>query len=167
MDSLKRWWFERSMTNVIVNQHYFSDRKNQTIGIISDIADIEAEAGTIKSNFTGRTAEVVTLYYSENGSSENANYFGKKDIKWPGIPKSSIVEEVLQKQFDICFFLFNEENLPNEYLLRSTKSAFKLGIYHQKFLPYLDFAVEIPADHSTKKMIKELLDNANKLRLTA
>jgi hypothetical protein len=133
---------------------------------VSDIQDIHDEVDFIKSNFVGRIGKIVELYHTDSPDNIDGISFSKKDVKWPGIPKSKVVDDFLQNQFDICFYLYQKETLPNEYLLRCSKSAFKLGFYHESYISYLDFVVEMADDLSTKEKVKKLLANSNKLMLT-
>ena len=160
---IKRWWFERSVNPVQGSSHYYQDRKNQTIGVISDLEDAVERSKIIQKYFSMAGTNFYQLHFSNNVPVDNSYFFGRKDIKWPGIPKGELVDIFLERQYDICFFLVEKPGLPMEYLVRSVRAALKLGFYHKHFEPFLDFALEVNKEPNTEIMVKNLIREADQL----
>jgi hypothetical protein len=165
--NLKRWWFEKSINPTHSTSHYYQNRKNQNIGIISDLEDGVEASKTIQKYFNQADINIYQLHYSNNVPEDNHFYFGKKDLSWPGIPKGTLVNNFLERNYDICFFLVKDPTLPLEFLIRSVKCALKMGFYHKSFEQYLDFSLDINKETSNKEMIKNLMKEADQLLFRA
>ncbi len=165
MASLKRWWFERSITPTINQSHYFQGRNNQQIAIITDaLSDIDHILFFMKKEKAkGNAPFCIAMHLDKEVPAELPDgTLLKKDIKWPGIPKGVKVDEFLSINFDVCYVLVNQASLPVEYLLRTMKCALKLGFYHKSLAPFLDFCAESPMPEFENKF-NYLLDSSNKL----
>lgn len=165
MASLKRWWFERSISPTAHQSHYFHGRNNQQIAIITDaLADIDRILSFMKKEKAkGNSPFCIAIYQDKAVPTELPDgTLVKKDIKWPGIPKGPIVDDFLATNFDVCYVLVNKASMPIEYLLRSMKSALKIGFYHKSLAPYLDYCADGP-DLEFDKKLNYLLDSSNKL----
>ncbi|HMP28732.1 MAG TPA: hypothetical protein PKD85_03980, partial [Saprospiraceae bacterium] len=124
--NLKRWWFEKSIIPVQNSSHYYQDRKNQIIGIISDLESGVEEAILIKNYFSQPGTMIYQLHFTENLPEENHYFFSNKQVSWYGIPKGELVNKFLERQYDICFFIISKPSLHMEYLLRTTKSSLRM-----------------------------------------
>lgn len=64
------------------------------------------------------------------------NLFSRKELGWTLIPKSHLVTDFIDKQFDLLFDLSMDDFFPVEYISRLSKSKFKVGRYtsgHRSF----------------------------------
>lgn len=57
------------------------------------------------------------------------NLFSKKDIGWNMIPNTQVVNDFIEKPFDMLFNLSLSEHFPIEYIAQLSKSKFKIGRY--------------------------------------
>lgn len=163
MSGISRWWFERNIKNEHTVKHYFQDSKNQTIGIIVDKGINETAINLIKKNFqnTKFTFEQLVWTAAPLETDEGLS-FSDKEVKWPGIPKSTQIERFLNQQFDVAYFLIQSESLVMEYLVRCTKATIKLGFHHKAYERYFDFSAESGAEDDIEKT-KFLITSSNKL----
>lgn len=161
--NIKRWWFERSINPVHSSSHYYQDRKNQVIGIISDLENGLEDSKIIQKYFNKAGTNIYQLHYTQTPPIDNSYFFSNKETKWPGIPKGELVNVFMERQYDICFFLITKPSLPLEYLLRSVRSSLKIGFYHKEYEPFLDFALEITKEPTTEIMVKNLIREVDQL----
>lgn len=59
------------------------------------------------------------------------NLFSKKELSWNMIPNTPIVNDFIEKPFDILFNLSLTDHFPIEYIARLSKSKFKIGRYSE------------------------------------
>jgi hypothetical protein len=161
--SLKRWWFEKSIKPVQNSSHYYQDRKNQIIGVVSDLENGVEETKAIKKYFHHPGTTIYQLHYTQNVPQENHYYFGNKNISWYGFPKGELVQSFLDRQYDICFFMIEKPTLPMEFLLRSVKASLRMGFYHKEYEPFLDFSLDINKESSHTEMVRNLIREADQL----
>jgi hypothetical protein len=78
------------------------------------------------------------------------NLFSRKELGWAMVPKSHLVNDFIDKQFDLLFDLSMDDFFPVEYISRLSKSKFKVGRY--------------TSDHKSFDLMFEL-NNTNKLEV--
>jgi hypothetical protein len=64
------------------------------------------------------------------------NLFSKKDLNWKCIPSTPIVNDFIDKPFDLFFDLSLQDYFPVEYIARLSKSKCKIGRYTEKHETY-------------------------------
>ncbi len=57
------------------------------------------------------------------------NLFSRKELGWTLVPKTHLVTDFIDKQFDLLFDLSMSDFFPVEYISRLSKSKFKIGRY--------------------------------------
>lgn len=162
MEGLKRWWFERAVKKNSHNSHYFQDRKEQHIAIITDLEYDNSAIKKLKRYLSASNNKCQQIGYTTLLTEESDGQFGPKQLKWPGIPSGELVDQFLENTYDLCYFVVAQPSYQMEYLLRSTKAALKLGFYHQEYLPYLDYAAQNEGSNDEAK-VDFLITSANKL----
>lgn len=75
------------------------------------------------------------------------NLFCKKDLKWSKVPKTPVVNDFIEKEFDILLDLSLGDYYPLEYVARLSKSKFKVGRFTERHNGY-DLMIDIKQDHT-------------------
>ena len=117
------------------------------IGIIFDASDVEKTA--IINQFAdslraGKRKIHLFGYYNIPKPAINFNfpYFNKKNLNWYLEPQGVLVEEFIQRKFDILINACTEEILPLEYIAALSQASFRVGLYNPSKLFCYDFMVD-------------------------
>lgn len=82
------------------------------------------------------------------------NLFSRKELTWNHVPKLPLVEDFIDKPFDILFDLGLERSFPVEYIARLSKSKFKIGQFTNEHPAY-----DLMFDMAGNKKLDVYLDN--------
>lgn len=86
----------------------------------------------------------------------NSEYLHRQHIQWNGLPRNDSVPGYVQEPFDILLNLYTGEILPLLWVSHHSKAQFRIGLYHQKSLPFFDMAIDAGAQHDIEKYIQTL-----------
>lgn len=80
------------------------------------------------------------------------------DISFCGLPKQRILENLIEKEYDITIDLSLGNNLFNKYLLRFSKSNFTIGFEKNNSDKYYNFQIkaEINSENSYKNLLNSI-----------
>ena len=143
-----------------------SNLNNATnIGIISNNQD-EKSNDIIKEFVDFLSQKNIQVYVIEfiNKKIKNDNYlkkkgfnfFSLKDINWYYKPKSVIVDEFINNDFDILIDLsLNNNCFPIQYINAMSKAKFKVGKFYEA-PNYYDFMINIDANNNLKFFIEQI-----------
>ncbi len=73
------------------------------------------------------------------------NLFSRKELNWIMIPKTPVVNDFIDKPFDLLFDLSLTDHFPVEFIARLSKSKFKIGRF--------------TSDHNSYDLMFELNEN--------
>lgn len=92
------------------------------------------------------------------------NLFSRKELTWSMAPKTPLVNDFIEKQFDILLDLSLKDFYPVEYIARLSKAKFKVGRYTERHNGY-DLMFDIKPDNTLEEYleyIKTYLNLINK-----
>jgi hypothetical protein len=69
--------------------------------------------------------------------------FNPNNLSWYRAPSDERVEKFANKNFDLLLAAFTEENFPLEYVARTSKAKWRLGIFDEKKTDYYDMMCNI------------------------
>lgn len=159
---LRREILKRKRTNT--RSSSFENVKS--IGILYDATD-DKDFELVKAytrNLMTHSKEVVALgYYGENElpgkrlMKLGLDFFAKKALNWKMRPSNPIVNNFINKPFDVLLLLNTHKCIPLVYAAMESKASFKIGRYESGLTGLLDFMVK----DDGKPGMKELLNHIN------
>lgn len=147
MMKLKRWLFEKSISQEVHRGFLDLAKKNKQVGILGlDPGNIEYEKAVqeyaLRMRSQGSKVNIL-LYKDHKSETSEGEYYFKNQVKWSGEPFGESIRYFLEHTYDILLVLTTSYPKHTEYILRKTKAAFKAGMYHPIAQPYLDFAIDV------------------------
>lgn len=90
-------------------------------------------------------------------------YFSDQDSNWKGIPQTHEISEFFKQKFDILFVLTQSEELPVQYIVSLSKSAFKVGA-NANNKEHLDFMIELKEQSSIQNLIQDSINYLSEIK---
>lgn len=157
------WILNRKNSKIKRNRFFktFSSAKN--VGILFDASSQEAfnRANKIIKNLIDKKLNVSALgfvntkealkWYSPNNS---ISVFSLKNLNWFFKPKEQTVTEFCAKPFDILIDITLQSKLPLAFIVRDSKSGFKISSQFQK--DYSDFVIDIKDNVNLEYFIEQV-----------
>lgn len=145
-----------------VSVHNF--KSAETIGIIFNSPD--DESFTVVKNFLSFLADnnlkVIALgFVPDKKIPENLllrkgiNFFCKKDLNWYYKPKTEVVNQFINQNFDILIDLSLKEYFPLYYIGQLSNASFKIGRQSEQY-QYQDLMINIGKNHSIDYLIEQI-----------
>ncbi|MFI5135327.1 MAG: DUF6913 domain-containing protein, partial [Chitinophagales bacterium] len=122
---IQRWFYfyflRKGMKVRQVSRKTTSLSEANEIGILFDATDpdkvslINQFADSLKRE---KKRTVLLAYYDQPKRAINFNfsYFNRKDLNWHLAPHGVVVDEFIQRKFDVLINAFTRENLPLEFV---------------------------------------------------
>ena len=82
------------------------------------------------------------------------NFYCNTDLNWYLKPKTEMIDQFIDKEFDILFDLSIKQSFTTDYVGSLSKAAFKIGI--QKENAYPDLVFDINKNKSTDYLIEQI-----------
>ncbi len=83
--------------------------------------------------------------------------FTKKDTNLLGFPKSEVVREFIEHDFDLLIDLTVDDILPIEYISGMSRAGFKAGRYRDEMVKVFDLMISKPQDMSFEAYINSMI----------
>ncbi|MAW30558.1 MAG: hypothetical protein CMD15_01435 [Flavobacteriales bacterium] len=83
------------------------------------------------------------------------DFFNIKDLNWYYKPQNYIIDNFIQKEYDILINLCDSSVIPIKYLVASSIARFKIGIFEENYQIY-DFMISLNDDKSVVKLMSEI-----------
>ena len=83
------------------------------------------------------------------------DFFYQKDLNWYYKPQNYIIDNFVQKEYDILINLCDSSIIPIKYLVASSMAHFKIGIYEEEYEIY-DLMISLKEDKSIDKLMIEI-----------
>jgi len=83
------------------------------------------------------------------------DFFYQKDLNWYYKPQNYIIDNFVQKEYDILINLCDSSIIPIKYLVASSMAHFKIGIYEEEYEIY-DLMISLKEDKSIDKLMVEI-----------
>lgn len=137
----------------------------KSIGILYD-ATSDSDYELVKAyarNLMAFSKDVVALgFYNDKelpGSrlmKLGLDFFAKKSLNWKMRPSNPIVNNFLERPFDILILLNTHKSIPLLYITLETKATFKIGRYEKGLTGMLDFMVKEEGLSNMKNLITQI-----------
>jgi len=130
------------------------------IGILFDATDpdkvslINQFADSLKRE---KKKTILLAFYDQPKRAINFNfsYFNRKDLNWHLAPHGVVVDEFIQRKFDILINAFTKENLPLEFVSAMSQAAFRMGAYDKNKTYAYDFMVDIKGEDDLRLLLNQ------------
>jgi len=83
------------------------------------------------------------------------DFFYQKDLNWYYKPQNYIIDNFINKEYDILINLCDSSTIPIKYLVASSQAHFKIGVYEEDYEIY-DLMISLKEDKSMKKLMGEI-----------
>lgn len=135
-------------------------RDASEIGILFDASepDTVSVINTFADALKRERKKVVLLgFYNVSKSAINFNfsYFNKKNLNWHLEPQGSLVEEFIQRKFDILINAYVGENLPLEYVSSMSEASFRIGSFEKEKIYAYDFMINMKGEENLQTLMNQ------------
>ena len=83
------------------------------------------------------------------------DFFYQKDLNWYYKPQNYIINNFVQKEYDILINLCDSSTIPIKYLVASSIAHFKIGQYEEEYEIY-DLMISLKKDKSIERLMHEI-----------
>ena len=90
--------------------------------------------------------------------------FNTKNLSWNRTPDDDRVEKFADKNFDLLFSAFTEENFPLEYVARTSKAKWRLGTFDEKKTDYYDMMINLSGKNDLQYFLDQSTHFLNKIQ---
>jgi len=84
-------------------------------------------------------------------------YFCRKDLNWHFKPVKQEVDNFVKEDFDLLIDLSRAKEIPLNFVVKKSKSKFKIGRYSNYAESLFDFMVDISVENNKTNFIKQLI----------
>ena len=142
---------ERSITNIIDAKEVgvlFDATETDDTAIVNQFAD------SIRTQF--RKVNMLG-FYNHPISAMNLNFphFNKKQLNWYLEPQGYIVDDFIQKQFDVLVNAYTGENLPLEYISAMSNAKYRIGVYNPEKMYLSEVMIDLKGNDNLKTALDE------------
>ncbi len=166
LESLKNKLYQRHLrkrlkTDVIDRESNVSFTEAESIGILFDGTDI-ANFGSVRKyaedyKKKGKKVKLLAYIDSKNPNPElGYPYFSKKDLNWYYKPSSALVDEFINRKFDILVNAYLEEKLPLLYISTFAKANLRVGLYFPEHTDASDMMITVRSEQSINNFFEEI-----------
>jgi hypothetical protein len=171
--NLSRYLMNRELRGLRRNGEVVSYTKAATVGILYDATN-EKDYELIKEYVRAMRAQskdVVALGYYDSKELPNMrfmklglDFFTRKALNWKMKPANPIVNNFINKSFDILICLNLGQNIPLRYVSALTKARFKIGKYEAGIPNIYDLEIKIDGQVTLRQMIEQVNHYLNLIR---
>lgn len=83
------------------------------------------------------------------------NFFSRKDLNWYGRPKDHIIDEFVEKPFDILIDLSLDEHYPVQYIVALSQAKLKVGRFIEDNTFY-DIMIDTAKDNTLENLVNQV-----------
>lgn len=84
------------------------------------------------------------------------DFFTRKQLKWYLKPSDPVVDNFIREPFELLINLSKEHRTPLLYVLALSRSTFKVGARHPKYIDYYDLMMSLPEETSLPEYLQML-----------
>jgi hypothetical protein len=92
------------------------------------------------------------------------DFFTRKALNWKLKPSNPIVNNFIQRNFDILICLNIDQNIPLRYISALAKARFKVGKYESGIPPIYDLQIKVEEPVTLRQMIEQVNHYLNLIR---
>lgn len=169
---LYHYYLNKRIQASLVTRKIINWKKIQTIGIVYDAANLETAASVQKMvlEFEKQQKKVNLLGFintSNANVSLNKNVFTKKETSWIWLPKAPVLQDFINKPFDVLIYASIQEQPIMESIAALSKSLFRIGPYFENKTYCYDLMIAVNTEEENTlenylTQIKHHLQQINK-----
>ncbi len=130
------------------------------IGILFDASEPDkvSVVNTFADSLKREKKKVILLgFYNVTKSAINFNfsYFNKKDLNWHLVPQGNLVDDFIERKFDILINAYVGENLPLEYVSSMSEASFRIGSFEKDKIYAYDLMVDLKGENDLQLLINQ------------
>ncbi|MCK4662259.1 MAG: hypothetical protein KAT68_05300 [Bacteroidales bacterium] len=155
------------------NRQSFNLDTAKSIGIIFNISNEKyyPQVKELVNTLSKKDIEILALGYSPSKDvpdkylfKQKIKFFSNKDLNWINFPISNIINQFINKDYDIMIDLSMEKFFPVDYIMAISNAKFKVGKFTEKN-NYCDFMIDIKKNDNIEYLSEQIihyLSNINK-----
>lgn len=162
--NIRKWFYNYFLNKQL--KHHYAERKVMNINNANDIAIIFDATNTDQTAVINQFADSLKAlkkkihlfgYYDIPKPAINFNfpYFNKKNLNWHLVPQGVLVDEFIERKFDILINASVEEILPLEYISAFSNASYRVGLYNPSKLFCYDLMIDLK-EKNLKKLTEEV-----------
>ena len=131
------------------------------IGILFDATDttktntINQFAESIRTQF--RKVSLLGFYnFPKPAINLNFPYFHNKELNWYLEPQGYVVEEFIEKKFDVLINAYTNEVIPLEYISALSNAKYRIGLYDSAKTYCNDFMIELKENKDLGSFLEQI-----------
>ena len=171
--NLSRYLMNRELKGMKRSGEVVTYTRASSIGILYD-ATHEKDYELIKEYVRAMRAQskdVIALGYYDQQELPNTrfmklglDFFTRKALNWRMKPGNPIVNNFINKNFDILICLNLKQNIPLRYVSALTRARFKIGKYESGLPNIYDFEIKMDGQVTLRQMIEQVNHYLNLIR---
>ena len=172
-DDLRRYFYLRNINAKLDGQSPERTITNlhdaNTIGILYD--STSAENDTVIAEFAEKLRDVYKkvevlgfVNAKEVIPQADVTLFCKKDLRWHLAPNDTRVDEFAEKDFDLLLAAFTTENLPLEYVARTSQAKWRVGVFDTRKTDYYEMMIKTGENKDLQYFLDQSTHFLNKIQ---
>ncbi len=90
--------------------------------------------------------------------------FNTKNLSWTQVPVDDRVEKFADKNFDLLFAAFIDENLPLEYVARISKAKWRVGSFAESKTDYYELMINLGGNNDLQYFLDQSTHFLNQIK---
>ena len=140
---------------------YVSSSESSVIMMKQYMKSIKAEYGTRQMMAMAFIDDKEAPFYHQHKL--EFDYFARKDLNWFGIPKSDVVKNFINNDYDILVDLTDGEHIPLNYVIKNSRAKFKVGKYSAELEEAYDLCIDVRRSDTLEDYLKQVNYFLNKI----
>ena len=143
---------ERQITNI-------ADARE--VGILVDASDTDRTAlvnqlaDSLRTQF--RKVHILGFYnFPKPALNLNFPHFHNKQLNWYLEPQSHMVDEFMDRKFDVLINAYTSENLPLEYISALSNAKYRIGVYEPSKTYLSDVLLDTSDPSDLKRFVEQV-----------
>jgi hypothetical protein len=172
-DNFRNYFYNRTLAEKLQNlktKRIITNLKDaKTIGIIfnSTHPDNDITITKFAENLRSQGKAVDIIGFVNDKQTEQKpgfTIFNKKNLSWTLIPQDESVEKFAEKNFDLLFASFVDEDLSLEYVARISKAKWKAGIYRANKVDFYDIMINLGGRNELPYFLEQATHFLNEIK---
>ncbi len=171
-DNLRNYFYENSIAQALNGSKTQRQLTNladaKSIGIVynstnpdNDIIITKFAEELRKQN---KTVEIIG-YVNDAKIDHKADImvFNKSNVTWAQVPNDERIKNFSSRPFDLLFAAFTEENKTLEYVARTSKAKWRVGVFNERKTDYYELMIMMDAKTDLSYFLQQATNFLNKI----
>lgn len=139
------------------------------VGILFDATDTDRAAlvnqlaDSLRTQF--RKIHMLGFYnYPKPALNLTFPHFHKKQLNWYLEPQGHLVDEFMERKFDVLINAYAGENPPLEYISALSNARYRIGLYDQSKMYLSDVMIQVQERNNLRQFIEQVKHYIYQLR---